>query len=62
MESPEQQDQEQDQRSLSPMPSQFETPKWSRRIYTSASVDLIWTKEYSNVNKISDWDHLTDDN
>ena len=62
MESPEEQDQGQDQCLLSPMLLQFEAPKRSRRIYTSASVDLIWTKEYSNVNKFSDQNHLMDDN
>jgi len=44
------------------MISQFVAPKQSEEVYTRASVKLIQTKEYSNVNKISDHDHLTDDN
>src|SRR5271155_1948141 len=42
-------------RSLSPTASQF-------RARNDATVDLIRTKEYSNVNKIADRDHLTDEN
>jgi hypothetical protein len=49
------------------------TPKRSSKVYQSKnsrtmdtvpppSIDLIRTKEYSNVNRITDRDHLTDEN
>jgi hypothetical protein len=43
------------QRSLSPTAMHFRAPN-------DVTIDLIQTKEYSNVNKIADRDHLTDEN
>ena len=52
----------------------YEPPKCAKRVYQSNGVDLleddedipsiklIWTRNYTNVNKMMEHDHLTDDN
>ena len=52
----------------------YEPPKHAKRVYKSKAADLmvvdedipsvklIWTRNYTNVNKIAEHDHLTDDN